>query len=287
MIESASKLDGVRPKLLRVYALIDAGKPADAMKLAQEIVRLAPEPTGTPCEADNKRANLEARTLCELGRMLSSEGKERLKASESLSSLASASKNQIPRHALGVGFLAFKDAPPIDPNVGSNLEYAKKQLTKAYADISDAFPNPLVYRTLTSLAEVALIEKDLKAAREWLDKAIEANADYRPARAVEAQLALREGNPEKALELATALLAEISSTQILLTKAEALATKKSVTEKDKAEATKILESIKERPQVSIQELARIAALIDPKTPEELGLPGPEDKNPKAPKKRGK
>jgi hypothetical protein len=68
---------------------------------------------------------------------------------------------------------------------------------------------------------------------------------------------------------------------VLLTLAEALITHKGAKDQDKADAQKILESIKDK--VPAEEASRVAALIDPKLPEKLGLPKPGGAAPAAPK----
>lgn len=286
VLEMAAKLSGVRPDLLRAYALVDQGKLKDAMELTQKIVKLAPDPTGKPCESDNKRANLEARTICELARMVSSTGNDRLKASESLTDLASASKNQIPRHALGYAFLLLKDAPDVDVAIGKNLDNAKKHLKRAYEDIAEDAPNPLVYRTLTALGEVALIEKDIDTAQKMLEKALAANSGYLPARTLNARILLRTNNPDEALKLIEPIIKEANTPGMLVTYAEALVARKSANAKDKDEAKKLLAGLKDKPGISNEDLTRIALMIDPKLPEDLGLPPLEEDDPKKKKKKG-
>ena len=79
----------------------------------------------------------------------------------------------------------------------------------------------------------------------------------------------------------------------LLTLAEALVSRKGATAKDKDDAEKILESIKDK--VPPEDASRVAALIDPKLPEKLGLPKPASEGApakpaapaKSPKKKGR
>ncbi|MEO8705720.1 MAG: hypothetical protein ABI867_37155, partial [Kofleriaceae bacterium] len=293
VVDVASKLEGERPKLLRTYALIDLGKAKEAQTLAEEILKGSSGSTGATCEGDNKLANLEARVLCEQARMLWND-KERLKASESMANLASASKNQIPRHALGVAYLLLKDAPVIDAKTGSNLDNAKKYLKRAVDEIKEEEPNPLVYRTYTSLAEIALLEKDVDAAEKLLDQSFDVNSGYYPMRAMQARVKLRKNDPEGALTLIEPLLKDKTSVTppLLLTYAEVLVVKKGSGVKDKDQATAILKELKDKPGIANEELGRVAAMIDPKLPEEIGVPVPDDgkkveKEPKPPKRRGR
>ena len=69
-----------------------------------------------------------------------------------------------------------------------------------------------------------------------------------------------------------------------LTLAEALVVRKGATAKDKEQAKEILKALKDRPGVAAEELGRIAALIDPRLPEELDLPAPEAADGEAPKR---
>jgi tetratricopeptide (TPR) repeat protein len=284
VLDIAAKLEGVRPKLLRTYALIDLGKPKDAVALAEEMLKAAGDVTNSPCERDqkNKKLHFEIKALCEQALMLSSEkDKERLKASEALNNLASANDNQMPRHVLGQTLLQFKSSPPIDPANGSNLEYAKKSLKKAVDDITNERPNPLVYRTLTALAEIALLEKNIEAAGKTLDRALEANSGYFPTLALQARIVLRNQEPEKALGLLEPIMKESAAItpSLQLTYVEALILRKTTSQKDKdkdkEQAKRILTELKDKPGVSLEEIGRLAALIDDKLPEELGVPGVE------------
>ena len=61
-LDLASKIEGIRPRLLRVYALLDLGKAKEAMAEADEVLKKAPE-------------NVEAAILREQAHMMASEGK--------------------------------------------------------------------------------------------------------------------------------------------------------------------------------------------------------------------
>ena len=274
VLDVAAKIDGVRPKLLRTYALLDLGRANDARALAEEILKAAPGSTGASCEADNKQANLEAKVLCEQARMLAGVGTERLQASEALAGLASAAKNQIPRHALGTAYLIIRDAPPVDARTGSNLDNAKKYLRRAIDEIKDEEPNPLVYRTYAALAEIALSENDSKVADEMVDKALAVNPWYFPTRALQARSRLRNADPDGALAVLEPIFAEPAAITgpAMLTKAEALIVRKGATAKDKDAAKQLVVAAKDRPGLQAEDIRRVAALIDPKLPDDLGLP---------------
>jgi len=203
--------------------------------------------------------------------MVSATDKERSAAADALEKLARKAKSKIGRHALGTAYLMV-----------GNTKDAQPQLEQAVADLGDDAPNPLAYRTYTSLAQLALANNDLKTAGDDLDKALALNSGYFPTRALQAKVVLENGEPDKALELLDPLLKETEATpDVSLTLAEAMITRKGATDKDKADAQKILESIKDK--VAPEEASRVAALIDPKLPETLGLPKPPGAATPAPK----
>jgi tetratricopeptide (TPR) repeat protein len=204
--------------------------------------------------------------------MVSATDKERGAAADALEKLARKAKSKIGRHALGTAYLMV-----------GNTKDAQPQLEQAVADLGDDAPNPLAYRTYTSLAVLALANNDLKTAGDDLDKALAINSGYFPTLALQAKVVLKIGDPDKALALLEPLLKE---TELMptdqLTYAEALITHKGATDADKDSARKILEAIKDK--VAPEEVSRVATLIDPKLPETLGLPGAAPA-PKAPPPR--
>jgi predicted Zn-dependent protease len=269
-LDAASKLDGVRPRILRAYAELDLGKAKDALAELDEVLKKAPE-------------NLEAQILREEAHVLASEGKERAAAADALEKLARKAKSKIGRHALGIAL--YKTG---------NAKDAQPQLEQAVADLTDDAPNPLAYRTYTALAEIVDANNDLAGAAKHVDAALTRNAGYFPARALQAKLVLKNGEADRALQYLDPLLKEQCGVtpQIQLVFAEALATHKGVTAKEKEAAAGILEQIKDKIEPK-SEVGRVAALIDPKLPEHLGVPVPAPEgSPKAPtpppkKRRGR
>jgi len=256
-LDVASKLQGVRAGMIRAYADLDLGKGKDAFDEADKIVQKAPD-------------NLEAQILREQAHMMTAAEKDRSAAADALEHLARKAKSKIGRHALGMAYVAVGDVKDGQP-----------QLEQAVTDLGDDAPNPLAYRTYTALAELALAAGDIKTAGDDLDKALAINSGYFPTRALQAKVVLRNNDPDKALELLEPLLKETElSPDAQLTLAEALITHKGASAKDKDDAQKILESIKDK--VEPAEASRVAALIDPKLPETLGLPKPQGAAP-APK----
>ncbi|HSR96006.1 MAG TPA: tetratricopeptide repeat protein [Kofleriaceae bacterium] len=259
-LDVAAKLQGVRPQLLRAYAYLDLGKPKDALKEASDVLKRAPE-------------NVEAQILLQQARMVGSEGKERTEATDALEKLARKVKSKIGRHALGIAH-----------KTNGNLKEAQTQLEQATQDISDESPNPLVYRTRTALAEILLDNGDIAGAGKQLDEALKVNSGYFPTRALQAKVVLRNGEPERALDMLKPVFDEIGVVPpaLRLLYAEARGTQKKATAADKESAVAVLKDI--RDQVPAPELSRVAAAIDPKLPRELGLPEPPAAE--APKSQG-
>jgi tetratricopeptide (TPR) repeat protein len=260
----AERLQGVRPQLLRAYADLDLGKPREALKEADPVLKKSPD-------------SMEAKILREQARMESTEGRERGEATEALEKLARQAKNKIGRHALGVAHF-----------FNGNAKEAQSQLEQAVADLSDEAPNPLAYRSYTTLAEILLAAGDLPGARKQGEAAYKLNPGYFPGSGVLAKIVVRQGEPERALELLQPMFAELKDAvppAMQLVYAEAIVTKKGATSSDKANAAEIVKKIKD--QVPQPELSRVAAVIDPKLPKDLGIPEPTapDAKPAEPKAR--
>ncbi len=265
VLDEAPNNDGVRPVVLRTYALLDLGKNKEAYDEVQKALQNVPGSTGKPCEEGNDQANIEAKILCEQARMLSNE-KERTAAGDALLTLARQAKSKLGRHALGVAYLALGD-----------LVNAKEHLGQAVKDISETSPNPFEYRTRTALAEIALREKDLEAANKIAQQSFEINGNYFPTRALLARILVRNKEPEKAMTTLTPILTEgggAITPQVQVTLAEILVVKKDRTKPEEERAEKILTEMKGKPGIPDEEIGRVAALLDPKLPAKLGVPEP-------------
>ena len=264
----ATKIEGVRPRIIRAYALLDLGKAKEALVEIDEVLKVA----------DN---NVEAQILREQARMLSAANtKDRDAAAEALEKLARRSNSKLGRHALGVAWLALGD-----------LAKAKDALTAAMTDVSETAPNPLAYRTHTALAEIALAQNQIKEAGDHLDKALDTNSGFFPTRAMQARVVLKNNQPDKALQFLEPILKETAAVTpiVLVTYAEALVTRKGATAKDREKAQQIIVELKEKGGIQRGELARVAALIDDDLPEKLELGEPADApalTPEAPPKGG-
>ena len=259
----ATKVEGVRPRIIRAYALIDMGKPKEALVEADEVLKA----TG---------GNVEAQILREQARMLgASPGRDREDAAEALVVLARKSSSKLGRHALGVAWLALGDPAK-----------AKESLNAAVTDVSETSPNPLAYRTRTALAEIALGENQIAEAGKQLDLALDANMGYFPTRVMQARVVLKNKEPGKALGFLDPIMQEPAAVTpiVQITRAEALVTPREdksrpMTSADKEEAKKIIIDLKSKVPiggVKMGDLARVAALIDDKLPEELDLGEPTE-----------
>jgi tetratricopeptide (TPR) repeat protein len=249
-LDIASKIEGVRPMLLRSYALIDLDKPKDALVELDKILEKAPE-------------NIEAQILKEQARMMIGPDKDRADAAEKLEKLARKTKSKIGRHALGMGY-----------HLTGNDTDAKTQLEQAITDINDESPNPLAYRTRTALAEIYLAAGDIQNAGKQLDEVLtKDNPGYFPTRIMQAKVVLKNNDPDRALNLLAPIKAEVDSPQVNILLIEATCASKKATDKQKEEAKAYLPQLKDK-ITPAEELGRVAAICDPKLPEELGLPVP-------------
>ena len=290
-LELAEKIEGPRPRMLRIYANLDLGKYKDALTEAEALIKVAPQ-------------NVEAAILAAQARMMAATSdRERTELADALEKLARKTNGKLGRHALGIAWLA-----------AGNIPNAKTALEAAINDVSDTSPNPLAYRTLTALADVALAEKDLGTAGKYLDWALDpdpthrpelilsnkvsikaidenkkrtpyaeflkANSGFFPTRAMQAKVVLRNQEPDRALDLLAPILKERGNGAVTptvnLTIAEALIMRKKSSAQDKQQAKDILIELRDARSAPVPELTRIAALIDPKLPKELDLPEPED-----------
>ncbi len=250
-LDIASKIEGVRPMLLRAYALLDLNKPKDALAELDKVLEKAPE-------------NIEAMILSEQARMMIGPEKERNAAADKLEKLARKTKSRIGRHALGMGH-----------HLTGNDVAAKTALEQALV-ITDEEPNPLAYRTRTALAEILLASNDVQGAGKLLDEVLtKDNPGYFPTRIMQAKAVLKINAPDRALNLLAPIKAELDSPAVDILTIEAICASKQTTQKQKDEAKAAIEGLKGKIMPD-EELGRVAAICDPKLPEALGLPVPSD-----------
>lgn len=249
-LDLASKIEGLRPRLLRAYAQLDLKDAKGAIESLDAILEKAKD-------------NLEAQILMEEAKMLAATSdKDRTAASEALEKLARKAKSKLGRHALGMGYF-----------LTGNLKDAQTQLEQAITDVNEEAPNPLSYRTRTALAEILLANGDIPGAGKQLDQALATNSGYFPTRVIQARVVLRNNEPDRAIDLLTAVIKELEKIppDITLMQIEAACASKKTTNKQKDEAKAAVPGLKG--QVADEELGRVAAVCDPKLAAELGLSG--------------
>ena len=266
-LETASKIEGVRPRLLRAYAELDLKNPKAAMENTDWILERAKE-------------NVEAQILKQEAIMATATtDKERTAAAEALEKLARQTKSKIGRHALGMGYY-----------LAGNAKDAQTQLQNAIADLNEDAPNPLSYRTRTTLADLLLAAGDIKGAGDQLDKALQTNSGYFPTRIMQARVVLRNNDPDRAVNLLTAVMSEMEKVppEVNLVAVEAVCASKKTTKKQKDDAMSALPALKDA-GLPPEEVSRVAAVCDPRLPEQLGLPKPGEAapSPAAPAKPAK
>ena len=242
----ATKLEGIRPRLLRAYAELDQKNAKGALENLDWILEKAKD-------------NLEAQILKEEAKMIQGPVPP---AAEALEKLARKAKSKIGRHALGMGYY-----------LAGNAASAQPQLEQAVAELNEEAPNPLAYRTYAALAEIQLAAGKIPEAGKALDESLKHNSGYFPSRVLQAKIVLRNGEPDRALNLLAPIRKEVSSADVDILTIEAVCTSKKTSEKQKDEAKNGLAALKDKG--NNEELAHAAAACDPKLVGELGLSGAE------------
>jgi tetratricopeptide (TPR) repeat protein len=256
VLETASKIEGIRPRLLRAHAELDNKKAKAAIEDCDWILERAKE-------------NVEAQILKEEARMVLGPAKETTAASEALEKLAKKTKSKIARHALGMGYF-----------INGDMKNAQPALELAVKDLGEDAPNPLQYRTRTALAEIHLAAGNIAEAGKQLDEALKINSGYFPTRVMQAKVVLRNNDPDRALNLLLPIRKELTTPEIDLLTIEAGCASKKTSAKEKDEAKGQLSKMKDAAGVNVEELARVAAVCDPDLPKQLGLEGAKSEAPK-------
>jgi predicted Zn-dependent protease len=267
-LEQAGKLEDLRARRLAAWALIDLNRPREALEEAEKLLAKAPE-------------NLEGKALRDYAKVVSG-AKDKDAAMAALEKSTRGAKSKVVQHLLGQALV----------RIGKTKE-GQAELARAISDISEEHPNPIVFRTRTELAQLLIADGKLDDASKELDEALKANSGYLPARGTQAQLLLKNGKAEDAYVLLKPIIEESKalSPALLLAWAEALASHKNASAKDKEQAAQVIQQLKaDGAPLSVDEMKRVAALVDPKLAEAMGGTPPKKKAPpkKAPpKKRGR
>ncbi|MBE7453772.1 MAG: tetratricopeptide repeat protein [Kofleriaceae bacterium] len=256
-LETLARLDGTRAELLRGQALVDLGKYKDALAELEAAQASAPE-------------SLEVKVWRELALALNASGKARSDALAELEKTSRRTKSKTGRHAHGVALL-----------VAGDLKEARRRLDQALENVTEEEPAPLAYRTRVALATIERSEGNLEAATAQLEKSLEDNPGYLPARLELAKVLAAKGEGDAAADMLAAVMAEkeLVTWDAELTLAEATIKRNQAGLKDKekaqlkAEATAALERARAAGAPPDQ-LARVAVLIDARLLETMGLPAP-------------
>ncbi|MCB9571053.1 MAG: hypothetical protein H6709_03085 [Kofleriaceae bacterium] len=279
-LDVLGNIEGTRAHLIRAQALLDLGM-SDPRRLAEALDEAEAAESGAP---ENREAEAMAALLrvvtAPAGSRKEIEARDGLVAK--LDSLARGLVSKRGRHAQGVALYMI-----------GNLTDARLRLGQALDDVDAADPNPIAYRTHTMLARIDLAEATpedpgkLADAAKHIDEALKANGGYLPAMIVGARVMLAGGDADGALETIAPVLAEEDAVtgEVELIHAEALAARAKVTAADRKAAEEAVRRAKDK-GAPVAEVGRVAALVSPDLPDQLGVPAPaEAVDPKDKKKR--
>jgi Tfp pilus assembly protein PilF len=275
-LDLASKLgNGTIAYSLRTSAMLELGRAKDAVTASGELVALS-TPKGE-ASAESTDPSLDARTLAAEARVMAAGGGRDSPEEKAMQDVALRRTNKIARHAAAMAELSHGE-----------LEDARRDFKSAVEDLdAPQAPNPVAERSLAwyadTLIEVARAEaiKDVNdaeqavaTAKDSLDRAAKINPAYLPIQAMRAKLELYKGDAEAANAIYDKVKLElgVQYPRAELVWAEILVTRRAA---DSAKAQEILERVKDKVPPAM--VGRVAALIDPKLPEQLGVPGPEVK----------
>lgn len=238
-------MTGVRAAGLRGRALFDLGRSEDALEAFEKALAAAPE-------------NLETKVWVEATRMMSTAGDSRRVADETLDSLGRKATTKTARFVHGTALAAV-----------GNVALAKDKLELSVTDLSEAFPNPLAYRSHLALAKLAFAAGNATEASAQLDMASEINPGYLPTLDLRGQV-LVDTDPEKALRaLQDVINAGVASSEAELAYARALVK----TGGDKDQARDAIRRAKERGATGAV-LQKAILEVDPALFEELSVAAP-------------
>lgn len=249
-LKKLAGLDGIRAKRLRGRALYDQGKAREALDELGGVLESAPD-------------DLEALTWSEAARLIGNDRKESREADVELDKLGRNSRNNMVRYVHGDALVR-----------AGKKDEARSKLELSLKELSAESPNPLAYRAHVALAGLDLQENQAKSALEHLDKAAEQVSGYLPAQGILGRIQLSQGQAEDAMQTLKPVVEEpeLATAQIELAYAEAIVSRKgAVSDEEREIARQAVRRAKEKGFAPAEELARVAALVDPALLEELGL----------------
>jgi tetratricopeptide (TPR) repeat protein len=236
----------LRGHLLKGRALIDLGKPGDALVEFDAGLAIAPDDVRVKAYRHLAVVLVEKRAGGSR-----SKGEE---AFQALTTMARGTVSGLPRYVLAEADLALGKPEDARRDLEASLEG----------------DNPLAYRARTRLAEIFLVGGRTTEAEAALREGLVQSPVYVPAHAILGRILLKQGKTEEgAAELESAVTAGRASGADELAYATAL-----VALGRKEEARAPLQRAKEK-GASPEEIGAVAVQVDPALPEELGVPVPK------------
>ncbi len=235
---------GLRASSIRGRALFDLRQHSEALTIFEAALKDSPE-------------DLELQVWSEACRMLTTRGKERKQADQALDSLGRKAKTKTARYVHGFALAA----------TGTN-DIAMDKLKQSVEDVTDAFPNPVAYRSYLSLARLSFASGKVEEAKGYLDKSMALNPGYLPTLDLLGQV-LVDTDPSRALQF----LNDVESAEIDLTVGGLLAWARATvkTGGNKAKASGAIRRAKDRGAST--KLLQVAILdVNPSLFSELDVP---------------
>ena len=246
-IDSFAKSLAVRR--LRGRAYLDLGRASDAVAEFDAALALS--------EKDR-----ESKLWREAARYISGSSSTRRDADKQLEELRLASKDKFAVYVRGYA-LAQR----------SRGREAKSMFEKSVDGVSDEFPNSLAYRAYYELARFALDAKKGSEAIELIEKSLEINPGYLPARALYGRALVGANRPDDALPHLEQVMSNPPTTWAEdLAYAEAVVASRSA---DDAARTNAMEAVRRaKDKGAPKGRLSIAWKLDPDQAEQLGAPKP-------------
>jgi tetratricopeptide (TPR) repeat protein len=234
---------GLRASSIRGRALFDLGKASDALVIFEAALKDSPD-------------DLEMKVWSEACRMLTTKGSERRRADEALDSLGRKSQTKTARFVHGAALAAV-----------GNSDVAMDKLKQSVEDVTDAFPNPVAYRSYLALARLTFAAGKTEEAKGYLDKSMEHNPGYLPTLDLLGQVMV-ESDPSRALQL----LSDVADEGVLTVGGELAHARATVkTGGDRAKAEGAIRRAKDR-GAGTKSLQQAILDVNPELFAELGVP---------------
>jgi tetratricopeptide (TPR) repeat protein len=265
-LELVKDVQNVRGRHVRGRALYELGRTEDALAEFAGILEIAPE-------------DWEAQTWHAAARMITSTGKEREEANDTLNQIGRQEANKLVRYVHGTAWRRI-----------GNTGEARSRFEQSLEDVSKERPNPLAYRAHVALAELDLAAQKTDAAVDHLTKASELNAGYLPAAAMLGRVQVQLGKHADAVTTLADVISEpdLATAEVELAYAEALVGGGNASDEARKKAREAVLRAKEK-GANGEELARVATLVGEDLAAELGVSagGGKDKGKGKGRRRGR